>query len=308
MIDVLTGFSVITLAVVVGWLAARTGVLPPEARPVLAKLNFTVLGPFLLFSVLSTADVATLFSALLPVSAAVAAAMMLIFAAVSLLIWRRSLAHTVIGSLSAGYVNGNNFGIPIAAYMLGDAALAGPIVLLQLMLFAPIGLAILGATVEGRTSFVAIVRGTLLNPIIVGSLLGVLVAVTGLELPPIVSEPIDLIGHAAVPLMLLALGMSLHGKRLLEPGSDRRDVLLATVLQLIAMPILAWVLGSTVFGLEGHQLYTVTVLAALPTAQNVFVFAQRYGTAETLARDTVFLTTAGSLPVLFTVAVLLGGG
>jgi predicted permease len=306
-IDILTGFAVITFAILVGWIAARTGVLPPEARPVLAKLNFAVLGPFLLFSVLSTADVGTLFSALLPVSAVVAAAMMLIFAAVSLFVWRRGVAHTVIGSLASGYVNGNNFGIPIAVYMLGDAALAGPIVLLQLVLFAPLGLAILGATVEGRTSVLAIVRGTLLNPMIVGSSLGVIVAVTGLELPPMVSEPIDLIGHAAVPLMLIAFGMSLHGKRLLEAGSDRRDVLLATSLQLLAMPIAAWALGSFVFGLDRQEVYAVTVLAALPAAQNVFVFAQRYRTAETLARDTVFLTTAGSLPVLFTVGLLLGG-
>ena len=306
MIDVLTGFAVITLAVVVGWVSARSGVLPPETRQVLAKMNFTVLGPFLLFSVLSTADVETLFSALLPVSAAAAVTMMTIFALVSLLIWRRGVAHTVIGSLASGYVNGNNIGIPIAAYMLGDAALAGPIVLLQLMLFAPVGIAILGATVEGRTSIGAIVRGTLLNPIIVASLLGVLVAVTGLELPPIVSEPIDLVGHAAVPLMLIAFGMSLHGKRLLEAGTGRRDVLLATSLQLVVMPITAWAVGAFVFGLSGHDLFAVTVLGALPAAQNVFVFAQRYSTAETVARDTVFLTTAGSLPVLFTVALLLG--
>lgn len=307
MIDILTGFAVITLAVLVGWVVARTGVLPPEARPVLAKLNLTVLGPFLLFSVLSTADVGTLFSALLPVSAAAAAAMMVVFAAVSLLVWRRTVAHTVIGALASGYVNGNNFGIPIAVYMLGDAALAGPIVLLQLLLFAPVGLAVLGATVEGRTSVAGIVRGTLLNPIIVGSLLGVLVAVSGLELPPMISEPVDLIGHAAVPLMLIAFGMSLHGKRLLAPGPERRDVLLATVLQLVAMPLAAWALGTFVFGLDRADVYAVTVLAALPTAQNVFVFAQRYSTAETVARDTVFLTTAGSLPVLFAVALLLGG-
>jgi len=305
-IDILTGFAVITLAVVVGWVSARTGALPPSTRQVLAKMNFTVLGPFLLFSVLSTADVETLFSALLPACAIVAAAMMAIFALVSRLVWRRSVAHTVIGSLASGYVNGNNIGIPIAAYMLGDAALASPIVLLQLMLFAPVGIAILGATVEGRTSIGAIVRGTLLNPMIVGSLLGVLVAVTGLELPPIVLEPIDLIGHAAVPLMLIAFGMSLHGKRLLEAGTGRRDVLLATSLQLVVMPIAAWALGAFVFGLTGHDLFAVTVLGALPAAQNVFVFAQRYSTAETVARDTVFLTTAGSLPVLFTVALLLG--
>ena len=294
MIDIFTGFAVIALAVFVGWLAARVGVLGPGARPVLAKLNFNVLAPFLLFSVLATADVRSLFSALLPVSALAAVTMMVVFALVSLAVWRRGLPRTVIGSLASGYVNGNNFGIPIAVYMLGDAAYSAPVVLLQLLLFAPLALAVLGATVEGRTSAWVIVRSTLTNPIIVGSLLGVLVAVTGIELPPIVLEPIELIGHAAVPLMLIAYGLSLHGQRLLEPGTGRRDVLVASVLKLVAMPVAAWAFGRFVFGLDGLDLYAVTVLAALPTAQNVFVFAQRYETAEVVARDTVFLTTIGS--------------
>ena len=306
MIDILTGFAVISLAVFVGWLAARLGVLGPGARPVLAKLNFNVLAPFLLFSVLSTSDVGALFSVLLPVSAIAAVAMMLVFALVSLAIWRRGVPRTVIGSLASGYVNGNNFGIPIAVYMLGDAAYSAPVVLLQLLLFAPVALAVLGATVEGRTSAWVIVRSTLTNPIIVGSLLGVLVAVTGVELPPIVLEPIELIGNAAVPLMLLAYGLSLHGQRLLEPGSGRRDVLLASTLKLAVMPVVAWAVGRFAFGLDGLDLYAVTVLAALPTAQNVFVFAQRYETAEVVARDTVFVTTVASLPVLLVVALLLG--
>ena len=306
MIEIFTGFAIIALAVFVGWVAGRTGVLGPGARPVLAMLNFNVLAPFLLFSVLAAADVPTLFSTLLPVSALAAVTMMLVFGLVSLAIWRRGLARTVIGSLSAGYVNGNNFGIPIAVYMLGDAAYAGPIVLLQLLLFAPIALAVLGAKLEGRTSAWAIVRTTFTNPIIIGSLLGVLVAVSGIELPPIVLEPIELIGHAAVPLMLIAYGLSLHGQRLLEPGTGRRDVLLATVLKLVAMPVIAWTLGRFVFGLDGIELYAVTVLAALPTAQNVFNFAQRYDTAEVVARDTVFLTTIGSVPALLAVALLLG--
>jgi malonate transporter and related proteins len=306
MIQIFTGFAVIALAVLVGWIAGRTGVLGPGARPILASLNFNVLAPFLLFSVLATADVGALFSALLPVSALAAIAMMLVFALVSLFVWRRGVARTVIGSLSAGYVNGNNFGIPIAVYMLGDAAYSAPVVLLQLLLFAPIALAVLGAKVEGRTSTWAIVRSTFTNPIIIGSLAGVLVAVSGLELPPIVLEPIELIGHAAVPLMLIAYGLSLHGQRLLEPGTGRRDVLLATTLKLIAMPVAAWALGRFVFGLDGVELYAVTVLAALPTAQNVFNFAQRYDTAEIVARDTVFLTTIGSVPALLAVALLLG--
>ena len=51
---------------------------------------------------------------------------------------------------------------------------------------------------------------------------------------------------------------------------------------------------------------TVVVLASLPTAQNVFNFAQRFGVAETVARDTVFLTTIGCIPVLIGALVLFG--
>lgn len=306
MIQILTGFAIIALAVVVGYVTARTGILGAGGRQVLGLLAFYVLAPFLLFSVLAAADVGALFSALLPVSAVAAVTMMLAFALVALLIWRRSIPHTVIGSLSSGYVNGNNFGIPIAVYMLGDAAFAAPIVLLQLLLFAPFALATLGAQVEGRSSVRSIVRSTFANPIIIGSLAGVLVAVTGVELPPIVFDPIELIGQAAVPVMLISYGMSLPGQRLLGPGSGRRDVLLATALKLVAMPLVAWAFGRFVFGLDGIALYAVTVLAALPTAQNVYNFSQRYETAEVVARDTVFLTTIGSVPVLLAVALLLG--
>lgn len=304
--SVFTGFAVIALAVFVGWIAGRTGVVGPEARPILARLTFNVLAPFLLFSVLATADVRALFSVLLPVSALAAVAMMLVFGLVAMLVWRRSLERTVVGSLASGYVNGNNFGIPIAVYMLGDAAYSAPIVLLQLLLFAPVALAILGARVEGRTSARQIVRGTFTNPIIVGSLAGVAVAVSGLELPPIVLEPVELIGHAAVPLMLISFGLSLNGQRMLAAGSGRREVLLASTLKLVVMPATAWLLGRFVFGLDDTALYAVTVLAALPTAQNVFNYAQRYETGEILARDTVFITTLGCLPVLLGLALLLG--
>ncbi|MGX5697287.1 AEC family transporter [Agromyces soli] len=306
MSGILTGFAVIALAVFVGWVVARSGLVGPEARPVLARLNFNVLGPFLLFSVLATADVRELFSTLLPVSAIAAASMMLVFGLVSMLVLRRGLAQTVIGSLASGYVNGNNFGIPIAVYMLGDAALSAPVVLLQLLLFAPVALAVLGAVVEGRTSVLAIARGTFTNPIIVGSLLGVAVAVSGIELPEAVLEPVVTIGHAAVPLMLIAYGMSLHGRRLLAPGGARVDVLLASSLKLVGMPLAAWAVGRFAFGLEGHALYAVTVLAALPTAQNVFNYAQRYETGEVLARDAVFVTTVGSAVSLTVIALLLG--
>jgi predicted permease len=61
-----------------------------------------------------------------------------------------------------------------------------------------------------------------------------------------------------------------------------------------------------VLGLRDTGLLAVTVLAALPTAQNIFIHATRYGRSEVVARDAIFLTTVLSLPVLFVVAAVLG--
>jgi malonate transporter len=115
----------------------------------------------------------------------------------------------------------------------------------------------------------------------------------------------ELVGGAAVPVILLAFGISLHGQRPLAPGSDRRGIVLATVLKMVVMPLAAWLFGRFVFGLDGHALFATVVLAALPAGQNVFNFAQRYGCGEVLARDTVLLTTALSFPALLIVAALL---
>jgi predicted permease len=300
---VVTALAVILLPILLGYIVGRTNVLGPHARPVLARLVFFVLSPLLLFSLLAGADVHTLFSALLPVSAIAAGIMMVLFAAVARL-WRRPLAETVVGSLASGYVNANNMGIPIALYMLGDAAYAAPVVLLQLLLFTPIALAILDAKVTGSASLPRILGQTFRNPIIIGSLAGLLVSLFGITLPAVVHDPIARVGEAAVPLMLISFGLSLAGQRMLSPGSGRKLVLVASALKLIAMPVVAWLFGAFVFQLDQTALYAVVVLAALPTAQNVFNYAQRYDTGEILARDTVFVTTLGCVPVLLGITLL----
>ena len=194
--------------------------------------------------------------------------------------------------------------------MLGSAAYSAPVVLLQLLVFAPVALTILDVITTGRVSLRRVLLTPLTNPLIIGSALGVIVAVidsaTGWRPPAELLQPFELLGGAAVPVVLLAYGMSLHGQKLLKPGSGRRDVLVASGLKLVVMPAVAWLAGRFVFGLHGHPLFVVVALAALPAAQNVFNYAQRYGRGEIIARDTVLITTIGSIPVLVLIAALLG--
>jgi malonate transporter len=305
MTGVLIGFAVIGAIILIGYIVGRIGILGPNAGHVISRLVFFVLSPCLLFTVLADAEVHTLFSSLLAVSAIAAGVCCLLFVGIALLVFRRTLPEAVIGALAAGYVNANNIGIPVAVYVLGDTAYSAPVLLLQLLVISPIALTILDISTNGRASVGRILLQPFTNPIIIGSLLGLVVSVTGVELPAAVMEPFRLVGAAAVPLVLIGFGMSLHGQKLLEPGSGRRDILTASAIKLALMPVVAWLLGRFVFDLDASQLFAVVVLAGLPTAQNVFVFAQRYERGVILARDTVLITTVGSVPVLVLVALLL---
>ncbi|MBX9718431.1 MAG: AEC family transporter [Microbacteriaceae bacterium] len=302
---VLIGFAIIGAVVAVGYLVGRIGVLGPHAEFVLGRFAFFVLSPALLFTVLAEADARQLFSSLLPVSAIAALGCMAVFAFVARLAWRREVPETTIGSLASGYANANNIGLPIAAYVLGDPAFAAPIILLQLVILTPIALTILDVTTSGTLSIGRVLSQPIRNPLIIGSALGLLLSVTGVELPEAVVEPFHLIGAAAVPTVLLLFGMSLHGRRILEPGLGRRDILLAASLKIVAMPTIAWAVGSFVFGLKGLPLFAVVVLAALPTAQNVFTYAVRFERAVPVARDAVLITSVLSVPALIVIAALL---
>ncbi|HEY8590106.1 MAG TPA: AEC family transporter [Naasia sp.] len=304
MTGVLIGFAIIGSVVAVGYLVGRLGILGSHAGSVMNRLAFFVASPCLLFTVLAQADVHLLFSRLLGVSAFAAVAAAVVFAAVARLLWRRGTADVVVGSLGASYVNANNIGIPVAFYVLGDAAYSAPVLLLQLLVFAPVALTLLDLSTAGRASIGRVLVQPLRNPILVASAVGVVVAVTGIRLPQPVLEPFTLIGGAAIPLVLLGFGMSLHGRRVLEAGEYRKDVVLAAVLKLVLMPLAAWGLAM-LLGLSGAELYAAVVLGALPSAQNVYNFAKRYERGQVIARDTVLLTSIGALPVLLLVSLLL---
>jgi len=302
---VLVGFAIIGTVILIGYLTGRSGVLGETAPFVISRMTFFVLSPALLFTVLADADVHLLFSSLLAVSAISATLACLIFLGIALLVFRRSLPEAVIGALSSGYVNANNIGIPVAVYVLGDTAYSAPVILFQLLVLAPIALTVLDVSTNGRGSIGRTLLRPFRNPLIIGSALGAIVAIAGLEIPDAVMEPFRIVGAAAVPLVLINFGMSLHGQRALAPGTQRRDVVLASAIKLAIMPLIAYVFGAFVFAMDAQHLFVVVVLATLPTAQNIFVYAQRYDRGQVIARDTILISTIGAVPVLVAVAALL---
>ncbi len=302
MLGVLEGFAIIAIVVVVGYLMGRFDLLGSRGDFVLGRIAFFVLQPPLLFTVLARADVNSLFGTQLPIAAICAAAMFAVFLFFALVMWKRQLPEAIIGALAAGYQNSNNIGLPLSLDILGNAAASAPIIMMQVAIISPIALTILDVTTGERRSIGRTLLSPLTNPLIIASLLGVLCAIFHWLPPEQVMAPLDLIAGAAVPILLINFGMSLAGDRVLKAGPYRKDVLLASGLKLIAMPVLAWVLARFVFGLTGHALFAATVLGALPAAQNVFNYAQRYDRGREIARDAVLVTTVGSIGALLLIA------
>jgi malonate transporter len=299
-IDALSGFALIAVIVLVGWLAGRFGGLPGDAEAVLGRLVYAVLTPCLLFTGVTTADLGVLLSEPLIVSTAAAAAC---FAVLVLLARGLDRGARIIGALAAGYTNAGYIGIPVATYVLGDATLVVPIVMLQLLVITPVALTLLEFTTTGHASPRSTATAALRNPLIIAVLLGVLSSVTGLRLPPVLGHPVATIGSAAVPVVLIAFGMSLSRQRLLAPGPERAATITAVALKTVAMPAFAFLL-AVALGLPRQATYAVTVLAALPTAQNIFLYAQRFRTGLSLIRDAIFLSTIACVPALLLITIL----
>lgn len=304
MIGALTGFATIAIVIAAGALVAHLGLFDLKAQVVLSRLAFFVATPCLMLLTIGESDLHRLLSANLAASAGsvvVAGALWLVIARWR---WKVDSGEAVIGALCSTYVNAGNLGVPIAAYVLGDASLVAPTILTQLLVMAPVSLSILDRRARGGGGLGRTILGALTNPLTVASLLGLVLGLTDTTLPTVIRAPIDLIGQMAVPAMLFAYGIALR----LGPGLGvglRGRLWVTCTLKLLVQPLVAYAIAHWLLGLTGGPLLAIVIIAALPTAQNVFIYATCYDTATSLARDTGLITTIGSVPVILAATLLL---
>lgn len=310
---VLAGFVTIGSVIAVGALLAHLKLLDASAQLILSRLAFFVGNPALMITVLGGTDVSQLFSTNLIASLSSVIVVSLVYIVAARLVFHRSAGDTVIGTFSSAYVNAGNLGLPIAAYVLGNVSVIAPMLLTQLIVLQPIGLTVLefttrraGSTETRRRHILRLISQPFRNPLMIAALIGVALSVTGFRLPALIENPLRLIGGLAVPAMLIAYGVSLRlGPRPGE-GEPKLQVVFVVALKVLVQPLVAFTVGHFVLGLPPAGLLAVTVVAALPTAQNVFTFAVRYRCGTLLARDSIFVSTVLSVPVLFAIAALLG--
>jgi len=304
---VLAGFFIVWAMIGVGWVVGRAGVLGPHGRYVLNRSTFYVASPALVLVGLLESDVGEVLSLPMAVAGISGLATGVIVLVVVALSTERRSADLVMTAISGSVVNGANMGFPIALYVLGDISHALPVILFQQAVYTPLYLFVLHRITEKDAPGPAgVLRSIIANPTIIASAVGLLLVLVGVRVPSVLLEPVHSLADMAIPAMLLAYGLSLYGSRPLAKADGYRGLIaVASSAKLLLMPVIALGVGL-LLGMRGTTLFEVVVMAALPTAQNVYVAAARYRASENLARDTVLITTIGTVLVLLLISAVLG--
>lgn len=311
---VLLGFGIVLVIVLTGLAAA---VLVPGHVTAMQKgltpAVYYITNPALMFTLLAETDLGAVVGVYTPIALITAGAGGGIYALVSALALRRRAARTAVGAMASSYVNAGNIGLPIALYAVGSSAPVVAVLLAQLLVIAPVYLAVFAWCTPGpaeadratRTPLWRTVAKSIANPVTVATAAGAALSLTGWRLPDVVWIPLEMMATASIAMLLLLFGMSLHGQKPFTERGSTPDLVLGSLVKLAVMPWVAWVTGRFVFGVEGIHLLGVVVMAALPTAQNVFLFSSQFRLPSTLARDIIFVSSFLSLPVIALVALLL---
>lgn len=310
LLSAMEGFCVIGIVIAVGYAAARLRIGGPDAQMVLNKFSFFVSSPCLMFAILSKEPIFDIFHPSIIVAFFSAMLVGVAFLVLNRMYFHMKAADAIIGSLNSLYLNSNNIGLPVATYILGNPALVAPILVMQQAVFTPVGLTALDIATTGKASAKRILSQPLHQPLLIGSLGGIVVSAISAHIgwfpiPDFIYDPIQMIGNSAVPMILMAFGMSLHGTKPMQNATDRTATIVVAVLKNVIMPIIAFLLAYFVMGFRGATLYACVVLAALPTGQNVYNYAARYNVGLTFARDVILLSTLTSPIIIAFIAAVL---
>jgi len=292
--------------ILAGFLSGRFGVLGEASSAALNRFVYYFALPPLLFLSMARAPVDQIFN--LPFIAAymggVAGTLVIALAGGAVLFKNRGPALG-LHAMAAVFANTAYMGIPLFLAAFGKegtlpavvATMASNVILIAAIVtwIEASNLAGHGVGIVARRVFGALIR----NPVVTAPTAGVAFALTALALPRPVETFLDLLGAAAGPAALFALGLSLVGKHL---RAGMGEVGWLFVLKLFVHPLLTWFLVARVFTLDPFWAQGAVILAAMPAGALVFVIAQHNDIFVQRASAAIVYTTAGSV---FTLSVLM---
>ncbi len=298
--------------VALGWWCVRQGWLAPQRdagddaadrrsltdpAQVLGNAVLYLFVPALLFRTMVRQDLAALPLRSLAAYFVPALAFMLAVYAWHRLLRQRPGAEPATRAIAVTYGNAVQLGIPMVAALYGETGLALHIALVSL--HGLVLLTVLTALVEadlargraGASRWATLrrtVKNTVIHPVVLPVLAGLVWNLTGLGLHPIADQLLLTLGQAVVPLSLVLIGASLaaHGVQGSWAGAFS-----GAALKLLVMPAVVLLVARHGFGLHGQPLAVLVMMAALPAGTNALIFAQRYQTRQAEAAMAAVVST-----------------
>jgi malonate transporter and related proteins len=274
--------------VLAGYLAARRHVLPESAIPGLNAFVLYFALPCMLFRFGMNTPVFDLLNpAVLLVYLAAALVIVFFTVAVSLNV-RVGLKDAAFGALVAAFPNTGFMGVPLLVALLGPAA-AGPVICTILAdLFVTSSLCIAMAQAQGaaahgtRTAALRAVRGALSNPLPWSIALGAAFSVAEVKLSGPADVVVRMLADAASPVALFTIGAVLfRAGQHTHTQTALVDYVPVALIKLFVHPLLVLLLAASAQSLgaplSNFQVMVLTLAAALPSASNVSLLAERYG-------------------------------
>ena len=214
---------------------------------------------------------------------------------------RLSRAESTVFLLVVMFSNGGNYGLPVVSFAFGEEALSyGTVFFLTGSVLTNTLGAFLAAA--GRRSLRTAATSVLKMPAIYGMVAAGVVLATGMTVPTALLRPVTMLSDAALPLMILVLGMQLE-----RAAAPKRPALVAAAVcvSLLVAPLVALGLTS-MFDVTGAARQAVVVLSSMPVAVATTILAVEFDASPDFVTSAVFLSTLLSPITLTPLIAYLG--
>ena len=308
-LDVLTVTFPFFALVLAGYVAARGRLLALEAIPGLNGFVLFFALPCMLYRFGATTPIAQLLDASVFFTWLLCALVIVGFAVAISLNARVGWNDASFGALVAAFPNTGFMGVPLLVALLGARA-AGPIIVtivVDMVITSSLCIALSrldGADEHGFAHAAQnALKGMLFNPMPWAILLGAVASAISLELPAPVFKTIGLLADAASPVALFTIGAVLARSQMRTALNDPSaiplgDYLPIALIKLLLHPVLVLLVGATAVSLgvplERFALTVMVLIAALPSASNVSLLAERFGADNGRIARIILLTTAAA--------------
>ena len=302
-----------------GYIAARRGMLPLAAIPGLNSFVLFFALPCLLYRFGASTPLAQLLDVGVFLTYLLCGLVVVGFTLAVSMNKRIGWNDAAFGALVAAFPNTGFMGVPLLVTLLGPQA-AGPVILtiaMDMVITTSLCIALSrldGADEHGASKAVKnALKGVASNPMPWAILLGALASAVSLELPGPVAKTVGLLADAASPVALFTIGAVLARSQMLMVTHGHAPIPLGdyvpvAVIKLLLHPLLVLLVGSAAIQLglplDRFALTVLVLLAALPSASNVSLLAERFGADNGRIARIILVSTAAAF-VTFSLAVSL---